>query len=135
MFMWVALLAGLGWLALVEAVHQTSKAPSGELLARIDRGLRYGVAALLVIAAFAVTDWPVWLRIKLALFAGVIGCGVLIRFALIRHFAVWRSMVTNGPTSDDEGQVQAIYRKATGILFILWALVAAITALAIFKPV
>jgi hypothetical protein len=43
-------------------------------------------------------------------------------------------MVTNGPTSDDEGQVQAIYRKATGILFTLWALVAAITALAIFKP-
>jgi hypothetical protein len=56
MFMWVALLAGLGWLALVEAVHRTRTGPSGQLLARIDRGLRYGVAALLLIAAFAMAD-------------------------------------------------------------------------------
>jgi hypothetical protein len=134
MFMWIALLAGLGWLVLVEVVHRLRKAPSGQLLARIDRGQRYGVAALLVIAALAVTDWPIWLRIKLALFAGVIGCGVLIRFALIRHFQLWGEIVHQGSTHVRESELRGIYRTATSILLALWSQIAAIAVLSVFKP-
>lgn len=131
--MWLAPLAGLGWLALVEAAHRMRKLPGGQRLAQIDRILRYAVAAVLVVAAAAMPDWPGWLRIKLALFAGVIGCGVLIRFQLIRHFAVWGEIVAQGATSERETRLGAIYRRATGVLLILWSLIAAIALLAVFK--
>jgi hypothetical protein len=132
--MWIAPLAGLGWLAMVEAVHRTRKAPIGRHLARIDRMFRYVLAAMLIAAALAAPDWPVWLRLKLALFAGVIACGVLIRMALIRHFQIWHEIVTSGSTQDREIAVRAIYRKATGILLILWTQIAAIALLGLFKP-
>jgi hypothetical protein len=133
-FGWIALLAGAAWLALVEVTQRARKQPRGAVLARIDRTLRYAVAALLVILAIALTDWPGWLRIKLALFAGVIGCGVLIRFALIRHFTVWQALVANGPTPDREAQLRAIYLRASGVLLVLWTLVLTIAALAVIKP-
>lgn len=134
MLAWIALAAGPGWLALVEAAHSTRKSPRGNRLARIDRGLRYALATLLVSAALAMADWPVWLRIKLALFAGVIGCGVLIRFQLIRHFALWGTIVATGSNGEREAGLRAIYRRATAILITLWSQIAAIALLAVFKP-
>jgi hypothetical protein len=130
----LALPAGLAWLALVEITHRARGTARGHMLARFDRGLRYGVAALLLASAFGVTDWPGWLRLKLGLFAGIIGCGVLIRFKLIRHFAVWSEVVAQGSSPERETALRSIYRRATGILLMLWALIAAITLLAIFKP-
>lgn len=132
--MWLAPLAGLAWLAMVEATHRTRNMPIGQHLARIDRLLRYGLATILVAAALATPEWPGWLRIKLALFAGVIGCGVLIRLELILHFKVWHEIVAQGSTSAHEAALQAIYRKATGILLVLWSQIAAIALLAVFKP-
>jgi hypothetical protein len=131
---WIAPLVGAAWLTLVEVTHRTRKSPRGAVLARIDRALRYAVAALLVVLAIAMTDWPGWLRIKLTLFVGVIGCGVLIRFALIRHFTVWQALVANGSTADREAQLRAIYLRASGVLLVLWMLVMTIAALALFKP-
>ncbi len=132
--LWLAPLAGLGWLAMVEAVHRTRNSPGGLRLALIDRLLRYGVAAALVLTAAAMPDWPGWLRIKLALFAGIIGCGVLIRFQLIRHFQLWGEITAEGSSPQREADLQGIYRRATGILLVLWGLIAAIALLAVFKP-
>lgn len=131
---WLAPLAGAAWLALVEAAHRARKSPRGARLALIDRVLRYGAAALLVAAALAMSDWPGWLRLKLALFAGVIGCGVLIRFQLVRHFQVWHALLAGGAEAAREAELRAIYRKATAILTLLWGQIAAIGLLAVFKP-
>jgi hypothetical protein len=124
-----ALFAGLGWLGLVEATHRTRQLPLGQRLALLDRGVRYVLAL-----ALTQGDWPGWLRLKLALFAGVIGCGVLIRFQLIRHFAVWSAVLTGGSTPEREAALRATYRRATSILAGLWTLVLAIALLAVLRP-
>jgi hypothetical protein len=129
-----ALALGIGWLALVEAAHRWRKEPRGARLARLDRLVRYAVAGALLAAAWVQADWPGWLRFKLALFAGVIGCGVLIRFQLIRHFALWADILSDGSTPAREAALRVIYRRATAILALLWGLVLTIAALAVLRP-
>lgn len=130
----IALAAGLAWLGLVEATHRTRKTPLGLRLALLDRVVRYGLALALLTLAFAHADWPLWLRLKLGLFAGVIGCGLLIRFQLIRHFSVWGEVLAQGSTPAREASLRATYRRATSILAGLWLQVFAIAVLAVVRP-
>lgn len=130
----IALVAGLSWLGLVEATHRTRKSALGLRLALLDRVVRYGLALALLALAFTQADWPVWLRLKLGLFAGVIGCGVLIRFQLIRHFTVWSKVLSDGSTPEREASLLATYRRATTILACLWLQVFTIAMLAVLRP-
>lgn len=131
---WIAPLAGLAWLGLVEMAHRLRKSTTGVQLALIDRVVRYAVGAGLIALAFAATDWPLWLRIKLALFAGVIGCGVIIRFRLIRHFTTWAAIVSEGSTPEREAVLRRTYWRATSVLALLWLQVATIAVLAVLRP-
>ncbi|MFK8054466.1 MAG: hypothetical protein AB8F65_15965, partial [Woeseiaceae bacterium] len=94
--MGIVIAIGVCWLTLVEVEHRTRKQPIGKLLSRIDRWWRYTLVVLLVSTAVSLVGgaWPVpdWLRWKLALFAGVISSGLIIRFVLMRHFSVWEEM-------------------------------------------
>lgn len=130
----VALVAGLAWLGLVEATHRTRKIALGQRLALLDRVVRYALALALLGLAATQGDWPVWLRLKLGLFAGVIGCGVLIRFQLIRHFGTWSEVLAQGSTPEREASLRATYRRATSILAGLWLQVFTIAALAVLRP-
>lgn len=128
-------LVAVVWLALVEIVHRTRKSAAGLRLAAFDRASRYAVmAALVTAAALAPAHWPLWLRLKLALFAGVMACGVGIRLALIAHFRLWADMQRHGPTPERDAAVLATYWRATAILALLWAFIAAIVAVSILKP-
>jgi hypothetical protein len=130
---WLAAVVGVAWWAMVETVHRARKTAFGQRLASLDRGLRYAVMAGLGGLAL-VLDLPLWLRIKLALFAAVMACGVGIRLALIAHFWVWADMAGQGPTPAGNAAIRAIYRRATAILILLWALIGAIILLSILKP-
>jgi hypothetical protein len=130
----IAFVAGLAWLGLVEATHRTRKIALGQRLALLDRVVRYAVALALLALAATQGDWPAWLRLKLVLFAGVIGCGLLIRFQLIRHFTVWGEVLAQGSTPGREASLRATYRRATTILACLWLQVFSIAALAVLRP-
>ena len=130
----IAPLAGLAWLGLVEMAHRLRKTATGLQLALIDRLVRYTVGAGLVALALLQADWPLWLRIKLALFAGVIGCGVIIRFRLINHFTTWAAIVSDGSTPEREAVLRRTYWRATSVLALLWLQVAAIAVLAVLRP-
>lgn len=133
--MWAAAATGVGWIVFVEFVHRLRETPTGARLAAIDRGLRYAVmAALLALALGIAADAPWWLRIKLACFAGLIACGIAIRLVLIGHFRLWAAMRRDGPSAAGNAEVKRIYVRATSILGLLWAFIAAIAALAVFKP-
>ncbi|RME64666.1 MAG: hypothetical protein D6782_07840 [Alphaproteobacteria bacterium] len=135
---WGAGTVGLLWLAFVEAVHHWRHEPSGRWFAMADRYLRYGLIGLLLAMAAGLigTAWPLaeWLRWKLGLFAGVIACGVGIRFFLIRHFRTWSIMARDGPSDDANAIVKRIYWQATALLGFLWALIAAIVVLSVWRP-
>lgn len=132
---WAMPVVGAGWIALVEVAHRQRKSPLGERLAQIDRWVRYTIALALLLAAFgAFGAMPVWLRMKLGLFAALIGCGVIIRFFLMRHFRIWAEMREQGPDPERETIIRTTYRQATMVLLVLWTCVAAMVLLAIFKP-
>lgn len=135
---WIAGLLAALWLAFVEAVHHLRHRPIGRRLAAVDRGSRYVVMALLVAVAISLVggDWamPVWLRLKLALFAGVMASGVGIRFALISHFRTWAVMARDGPTAETNAIIRRTYVKATSVLLLLWVFIAGIVVLSVWKP-
>jgi hypothetical protein len=131
---WSALGGGALWLALVELVHRQRKSARGKSLATTDRRLRYLLIAGLPLAALAMADWPLWLRLKIALFAGIMLCGVGIRFALIHHFALWARLATGDGGDGVEADIRRTYWRATALLMLLWLFIAAITGLAVLKP-
>lgn len=135
---WTAGLLAILWLTFVEITHRLRHRPSGKTLGAIDRGSRYLFMALLATLATGVIagDWemPLWLRLKVALFAGVMACGVGIRFALISHFRTWAIMARDGPTDATNDVIKRTYVKATSILVLLWLFIAAIVAVSVWKP-
>jgi hypothetical protein len=132
---WIAPVGGGAWIALVELVHRQRKTALGQKLASFDRGLRYLMLAAIIISALgALPSLPLWLRLKLAAFAGVMACGVAIRLLLIRHFRVWALMSAEGPTPEGNATIKIIYRQATSVLVLLWLCIAAATYLALAKP-
>ncbi|MFK8053761.1 MAG: hypothetical protein AB8F65_12415, partial [Woeseiaceae bacterium] len=80
--------------------------------------------------------WPVpdWLRWKLALFAGVISSGLIIRFVLMRHFSVWEEMRHEGDTDARNAIIKQTYVRSTSVLSMLWLFIASIVILAVSKP-
>jgi hypothetical protein len=129
---------GALWLAFIEAVHRLRHSGVGKTLGAIDRASRYVLMAVLVGVAFKLIGggWPMpeWLRWKLALFAGVIACGVGIRFALIAHFRTWAVMAREGPTDETNAIIRRTYVRATSVLVLLWVFIAAIAVLSVWKP-
>jgi hypothetical protein len=126
------LLIGLGWLGFVELVHRCRTHPSGAILGKIDRVSRY-VLILLLLGAALMASLPFWLSIKLALFAGVMLCGVGIRLMLIRHFRIWSEMKEDGPRDESNAAIKRICAQATSILVLLWLCIAVIVTLSITK--
>ncbi len=67
-------------------------------------------------------------------FAGVIACGLAIRFALMRFYRTWAVIRRDGSSEAREREIRAVYLQATRVLGVLWAFIAIITALSIAKP-
>lgn len=133
--LWIAPLLGAAWLALVEITHRARGRPLGQILAKTDRFVRYGMLVLLGAAAIGLwPSLPLWLRLKLGCFAGVIACGVGIRLWLISHFRIWGEMRASGTTPEGNATVKRIYAQATATLLLLWLFIIAATLLAVLKP-
>lgn len=133
----VACLGGL-WLAFIELVHRRRGRSAGIVLSRADVATRWALAALLLAVA---SGWlggrpglPAWLRLKLAAFAAVVVCGIWIRAALAGHFRIWAEMRRRGPDEATNAAIRRTYVKATSILALLWASMAALVGLSVLKP-
>jgi len=135
---WLAAVLAAAWLALVEAVHRLRKTRRGARLAGLDRGIRYvlvvGLLGFAAAGAGGAIDTPRWLAWKLAAFAGVIACGLGIRFALMAFYRTWAGIALEGPSEGRELAIRTTYVRATSVLALLWLLVAVITVLSVLKP-
>lgn len=136
----LALAAGVvavGWLLLVEATHRLRKTAIGNTLAAVDRAIRYlAIPALFLLAGGALTGdlaMPDWLTWKLILFAGVIACGIGIRWQLIRFFRTWQRIASDGSNETLEREIRNTYIAATSILATLWLLIAGMVILSLWK--
>ncbi len=126
------------WLILVETTHRQRKAAGGGTLATVDRGIRYLIAGLLLVAGIGASigklALPAWLAWKLILFALVICCGLAVRFALIRFYQVWKKVAAEEANRDYEREIRRIYFQATAILVLLWSCIMSIVVLSVWKP-
>ncbi len=126
------------WLAFVELAHRLRGRPAGRWVAALDRRMRYLFIVLLLAlsAGWIGATWPMpfWLRVKLALFAGVMACGVGIRLALLAHFRTWALMASEGPTPRTDATIRRVYVRATSVLALLWLFIAAIVWVSLWKP-
>lgn len=136
---WLAAGLGVLWLAFVEATHRLRHHTSGRPLGAIDRNSRYIFIVLLLGIAIGLigSSWamPLWLHIKLALYAAVIASGVAIRLALISHFRTWKVMATEGPSDITNAIIRQTYVRATLVLGVLWVFILAIVVVSVWKPV
>lgn len=134
----VAGVLGLAWLGYIEAVHRLRHLPVGKRLAALDRNMRYPLMIMLVAIGVGLVGaaWPMpgWLRLKLALFAGVMACGVGIRIALMRHFRTWARMAQEGVSDMANADIRRIYFHATGILLLLWVFIGGMVLVSVWKP-
>lgn len=135
---WAAAAGAIAWLALVEATHRWRATARGQRLASIDRGLRYAAIAVLVGAGLlsptGLVGLPGWLAWKLVAFAGVIGCGLGIRYAMMDFYGVWSVIEREGSSDAQEREIHGIYVRATGVLGLLWVFIAAVVTLSVIKP-
>jgi hypothetical protein len=134
-----AAVATVCWLALVEATHRLRRTDAGRRLAAFDRRIRYALAAFFLALGLAalggsVPALPNWLGWKLLAFAGVVACGVGIRFALMAFYRTWEEMAREGTNQERERAIRATYVRATSLLGLLWLFIAVITALSLLKP-
>jgi len=90
------------------------------------------IAAGLLGETWAIPNWLCW---KLAAFAGVIACGIAIRFALIAHFQTWSDMAAGNQTPANNAIIKRTYVRATSILVLLWVFIGIIVVLSIDKLV
>lgn len=94
--------------------------PERNRLAALDRGIRYAaIIALLGLGAFTVAGQAhlqTWLAWKLAASAGVIACGLGIRFALMHFYRTWTEIAHDGASDARERAVRRTYVQATSVL-------------------
>ena len=136
---WVAAGLALAWLVLVEITHRGRAKSWGNKLAAFDRAIRYlvilailGVALASALEAFTLPAWLVW---KLVCFAGVISCGLGIRFALMSFYRIWIEIERDGSNDHRESLIRQAYVQATSVLLGLWVFIVIILVLSIWKPI
>ncbi len=121
-------IAALAWLWLVWEVHWKQGAPLGQLLWRIDFGVRTVVMAGFVgFGAWCLaTGGPVagrWLATKMLLFGLIILAGIIVRILLLAP-----APATPVPGGRD------VRTRIRQVVFVIWGLVAVIAFLGVTKP-
>lgn len=135
---WAIGFVAVAWLIYVEITHRLRHGAIGKSLAAFDRGSRYVLMAVLVAIGLQLIggSWnmPLWLRLKLGLFACVMACGVGIRLALISHFRTWAVMAREGPNDQTNATIRKTYVQATTVLVFLWVFITALVIVSVWKP-
>jgi hypothetical protein len=127
------------WLAFMWLTHWQRSAASGPALARWDWRSRYVLIAFFlgVGVKSLVTGSPLdapWLAWKVILFAGVLGCGIGIRYYIRDAYRAWPRIWAGQGTDEDERIVRTAMDRGTYVLWCLWALLFVIGWLGAAKP-
>ncbi|MCS6946412.1 MAG: hypothetical protein NZM12_02215 [Steroidobacteraceae bacterium] len=138
--LWALWLLSALWFWFMWLVHWRRKSATGPRLARWDLYIRYGLMVVFALSAAwsLATGRPyttAWLALKVLLFAGAIACGVAVRHYITAAYrSVLPAIAADRATAADNTEFQALMRKASAVLAVLWILLFAIGALGAFKP-
>ncbi len=127
------------WLTYIEVIHWLRHRAIGKKLAAFDRYSRYVLMTCLAAVAVGLIggEWnlPLWIRLKLALFAGVMACGVGIRLSVLARFRTWAVMQCEGASDESNAIVKRTYIISTSILVLLWLMIFTMVGISLYKPI
>lgn len=129
--------ASLAWFGFIWVLHFQVGRPAYKPLSRLDLGLRWSLIALLfaIGAASMLSGSPLaarWLGAKVALFAGVIACGMGIRHYIAQVYKVLPRIGSGD--ADVEPTIMIALNRGSYVLYGLWTLVGIIGYLGAAKP-
>jgi hypothetical protein len=145
---WVALagwhlaavwIGSLAWLAIAWIIHLKHLPPSA-LLRRLDLWVRWLVIAKLAFLAlwpaaiFGFGPLPLFLKLKCAILAACIGCGLAIRVLLAPFAPAFQALIRDGPSAAGDAAISASLARARPIVMLLWALLLAAVFLGLLQP-
>jgi hypothetical protein len=133
-------IVALGWLALAWVIHVKHLAPSSAWR-RLDLVIRWLALVKFTLIALApqilpfVGELPLFIRLKFAILAAAIGCGLFIRVTLAPFGAAFGGMLKNGATPETDAAIAKALDQSRPIVLILWALLLCAAFLGIATPV
>ena len=119
--------------------HCKRQGNAGSRLAWWDWRIRYVlIAAFLAMGILSLlTGSPLaapWLAWKVILFAGVMACGIGIRYHMRQCYRAWPRIWEGRGTAEDEASLRKALMRATYVLWVLWGLLFMIGWLGVTKP-
>jgi len=115
----------LAWFANVLVLHLHAGKPFAARLAAIDFRFRFAVIGILVSvaihglagASYLADDRMAW---KMLVFAGLVGCGVLIRRHLKPFAPAFASLIANGSTPEVEDTLEQTVARCQPYVALIW---------------
>ena len=129
----------LAWLAIAWIIHLKHLEP-GAALRRIDLGVRWLVLIKLIALALwpgAIFDFgplPLFLKLKCAILAACIGCGLAIRALLGPFGRAFAALVRDGASPQGDAVIAASLSRARPIVMLLWVMLLCAAFLGLAKP-
>ena len=111
-----------GWLVMVLLLHAKGAAAQG--LARFDFGFRSAVVALLAgyavwgLVTASVVYWVAW---KIAVFAGLVACGLVIRVKLKPCGPAFAALAAGSASDADNRTIRAVFAATRPFVLLIWA--------------
>jgi hypothetical protein len=137
-WMGVAWVAFLAWLALAWAVH-LKHGPAGAGYKRVDISVRYVVLATLAAAGVAglagLIALPLFLALKLLVLAVCIVIGLIVRVQLVPLFPAIIAMKNTGATPETDATIRRVLGQTTPTVQVIWGLVLVACFLGLGTPV
>ncbi len=129
----------VGWLVVSWLVYLRKGPLAGELLRRIDNGIRYVVAPVMIIAGLCslITDqWfgTTWLGLKVTVFGVIVALGLILRSFVGLWITGFQRLATEGPSAEVDTMFVAALDRAKPVVFVFWGCSALMAFLGITKP-
>ncbi len=133
---WVA---SLTWLVIAWIIHLKHLAP-GAPLRRLDLVVRWLVLVKLIAVAlwpgaiFGFGPLPLFLKLKCAILAACIGCGLAIRALLGPFTPAFAALARDGPSPAGDAAIAASLSRARPIVVLLWTLLLCAAVVGLAQP-
>ncbi|GAA5525470.1 hypothetical protein Maes01_02040 [Microbulbifer aestuariivivens] len=124
-WLWLAWALCLGWFALVAVLHFAHGKSFVPVLTRFDFYLRVVlIVGLLVLAGYALaTNFILaadWLAIKLAIFALLVLCGLIIRMRLKLFGAAWGELMSGNESASVNETISSSIASCRPFVYLIW---------------
>jgi hypothetical protein len=132
----------LGWLALAWAIH-VRHLPPGSPWRQLDLFIRWAAIVKLIALALGlsggwtmglVEELPLFIRVKLAILAGAIACGLWIRRALSPFGPAFAAMLRDGATPETDAAIASALDRSRPAVVVIWVLLLAAAFLGLWTP-